>query len=131
MGGGAGQRSRLDTMEADFTLTKDQKKAIKTLFDDAYKSAAPGREALPKAHAAIGSAIQGKKDQAEIDAAIKSYADQAAAMTSIEVKALADMLKTLTEQQRENNAAVSRAFFLMRGAFNEKKWDDIPEGRLY
>jgi Spy/CpxP family protein refolding chaperone len=118
-------------MEADFTLTKDQKKAIKTLFDDAYKTAEPVRDALAKAHASLGAAIQAKKDQTEIDAAIKSYAEQAAAMTSIEIKALADMLKTLTEQQRSNNAAVSRAFFLMRGAFLEKKWDDIPTGHLY
>lgn len=123
-------QSRLDTLDKSFQLTKDQKKEIKTLLDEAHKSAAPIRDGLAKTHADIAVAIQGNKGQAGIDAAAKSYADQAAAMASLEMKALADVMKLLTETQRENNAAVSAAFFMMRGALLAKKWDDIPENRV-
>jgi Spy/CpxP family protein refolding chaperone len=125
-------RSRLDTLEVNFKLTKDQKKAIKALLDDAHKSAAPAREGLAKTRAAVAAAIQGNKGQADIDEAVKSYAEQATAMTSIEMKALADLMKALDAEQRANNAAVSTAFFMMRGAFlDPKKWDDVPDGKLY
>ncbi len=134
--GGAGRvslsstRSRLDTLDADFKLTKDQKKAVKSVLDDAYKDAAPIREGLTKAHADIAVAIQANK-AADVDAAVQRYAEQAAAMTALEMKALADLMKQLTDEQQQNRAAVSAAFFLLRGAFIEKKWDDIPSGHLY
>jgi Spy/CpxP family protein refolding chaperone len=131
-GGGSITRSRLDALDNDFELTKDQKKSIKTILDDAHKSAAPIRDALTRTHAAIGTAIQEGKGDAEIDAAVQAYAEQAAAMTAVEVKALADVMKTLNERQLANNAAISRAFFSLRGAFlDPKKWDDIPSGKLY
>ena len=80
----------------------------------------------------MAAAIQANKGQSDIDASVKSYAEQATAMTSIEMKALADVMKALDAEQRANNAAVSAAFFMMRGAFlDSKKWDDIPDGRLY
>ena len=125
-------RSRLDTLDVNFKLTKDQKKTIKGILDDAQKNAAPIREGLTKSHAAIAAAVQGNKGQAEIDAAVKSYAEQATAMATLEMKALADVMKVLDAEQRANNAAVSSAFFLLRGAFlDNKRWDDIPDGRMY
>ena len=134
-GGGmmpSGERSRLDALEQDFTLTKDQKKTVKTLLDEAHKSAASLRDGLTKTRASVAAAIQGGKGQAEIDVAVKAYGEQAAAMTAIEVKALSDVLKALTPEQRAKNAAVSSAFFMMRGAFlDNKKWDDVPSGKLY
>jgi Spy/CpxP family protein refolding chaperone len=125
-------RSRLDTLEVSFKLTKDQKKALKLLLDDAHKSAAPTREGLTRTRAAIAAAIQGNQSQADIDAAVKSYAEQATVMTTIEMKALADLMKALDAEQRANKPAIATAFFMMRGAFlDPKKWDDIPDGRLY
>jgi hypothetical protein len=53
-------------------------------------------------------------------------------MMALEMKALADVMKQLTDEQRANNAAISSAFFMMRGAFlDPKHWDDIPTGKLY
>jgi Spy/CpxP family protein refolding chaperone len=136
-GGGAGrvsvssQRSRFDTLDVDFKLTKDQRKTIKDILDAAHKSAAPVRDGLTKAHADIAAAIQANKTT-DVDAAVQRYAEQSAAMMALEMKALADVMKALTDEQRANNAAVSEAFFLMRGAFlDSKKWDDIPTGKLY
>ena len=136
-GGGGGmsfatERSRLDAMEQDFTLTKEQKKTIKALLDEAHKGAAPVREGLTKTRTVVAAAIQGGKGQADIDAALKAYGEQATAMMAIEVKALAEVMKSLTPEQRANNAAVSSVFFMMRGAFlDNKKWDDVPNGKLY
>ena len=124
-----GGKSRLDTLDTSFTMTKDQKKAVRTILDDAYKRAAPVRDGLTSARAAVAAAIQENKG---VDAAVSSYGEQAAAMMAIEMNALADVLKSLDAQQRDNSAAVSQAFYLMRGAFlDRKKWDDTPDGRNY
>jgi Spy/CpxP family protein refolding chaperone len=137
-GGGASagengyQYSRLEILANGFNLTKDQKKAVKTLLDDAHKGAAATREGLASSHAAIGAAIAANKGQAEIDAAVKAYAKQAAAMTELEMKALADVLMQLEPEQRTNGAAIRSAFFMMRGIFlDDKKWDSVPDSRSY
>ena len=124
-------RARLDTLTINFKLDGDQKKAIKALLDEAYKNAESARVGLTQSHAAIAAAIQGNKGQAEIDAAVTAYASHATAMAANEMKAMAQLMNALTEEQRANNAAISQAFFMLRGAFLEKKWDDIPSGRLY
>jgi Spy/CpxP family protein refolding chaperone len=126
------QYSRLEILANGFNLTKDQKKNVKTLLDDAHKGAAATREELASSHAAIGAAIAANKGQAEIDAAVKAYAKQAAAMTELEMKALADVLTHLEPEQRTNGAAIRSAFFMMRGIFlDDKKWDAVPDSRSY
>jgi Spy/CpxP family protein refolding chaperone len=130
--GGAYQFTRLEVLANSFSLTKDQKKTVKTLLDDAHKAAAPTRDALASSHAAIATAIVANKGQAEIDAAVKQYGQQAAAMASLEMKTLAQLLTQLEPEQRTNGAAVRTAFFLMRGIFlDDKKWDAVPDSRSY
>jgi Spy/CpxP family protein refolding chaperone len=124
-------RARLDTLTVNFKLDGDQKKAIQALFDAAHEAAEPARSGLAESHAAIAAAIQGGQGQPAIDAAVKTYGEHAAAMTAIEMKAMADLMDALTEEQRANNAAISQAFFMLRGAFLERRWNDIPSGRLY
>jgi Spy/CpxP family protein refolding chaperone len=123
--------TRLESLEADLKLTKDQKKNARTILDDAHKSGAPIREALTRTRAAIAAAIQAGKAQADIDAAVSSYAEQATAMTALEMKALAQVLQALEPEQRANTAGVRSAFFLMRGIFLDKKWDEVPDARGY
>ena len=138
-GGGTGggefgnfQMTRLDTLTNDFGLNKDQKKAVKALLDEAHKTAAPIRDGLLNAHAAIGAAIAANKSQAEIDAAVKEYGQQSAAMTALEMKTLAQLVHQLEPAQRTNGAAIRSAFFLMRGIFlDPKKWDGVPDARSY
>jgi hypothetical protein len=126
------EQTRLNILESGFKLNKDQKKAVKTILDEAHKSAAPVREALSRTHAAIAAAIQSNKSQEIIDAAVNEYAQQAAAMTALEMQALAQVLQTLDQEQRANGAGVRSAFFLMRGIFlDNKRWDDTPDGRSY
>ena len=136
-GGGGGEfggykLSRLEILTNDFGLNKDQKKAVKGLLDDAHKGAAPTRDALLNAHAAIGAAIAANKGQAEIDAAVKQYGQQAAAMAALEMKALAQLMGQLEPAQRGNGSAIRSAFFLLRGAFlDAKKWDAPPGTQGY
>ncbi len=129
---GSFQLTRLDTLTADFKLNKDQKKAVKTVLDDAHKGAAATREALLASHAAIEAAIAANKGQADIDAAVKQYGQQAAAMATLEMKTLAQVLQQLDPEQRANQAAVRSAFFLMRGIFlDSKRWDTVPDSHSY
>lgn len=129
---GGFQLSRLEMLTNDFQLTKDQKKAIKTLLDDAHKNAATTRDSLFNAHAAIATGIAANKGQAEIDAAVKQYGQQAAAMATLEMKTLAQVLQQLEPAQRANQAAVRSAFVLMHGVFlDSKKWDAVPDSRSY
>ena len=129
---GGFQLSRLEMLTNDFQLSKDQKKTIKSLLDDAHKNSAATRDSLLNAHAAIGTAIAANKGQAEIDAAVKQYGQQAAAMATLEMKALAQLLQQLEPAQRANQAAVRSAFVLMHGIFlDAKKWDAVPDSRSY
>jgi Spy/CpxP family protein refolding chaperone len=134
--GGGGEfappdQTRLQTLEAGFKLTKDQKKAVKEILDADHKSAAPVRDGLAKARAGIAAAIQAGKPQGEIDAAVTAYAEQAAAMAALEMKALAQIMETLDKEQRAGEG-VRSAFFLMRGIFlDSKKWDEVPDSRSY
>ena len=131
-GGGPVQMTRLETLEADFKLTKDQKKAVKGILDEAHKGAAPTREALSRTRTALAAAIVAGKGQPDIDAAVNAYAEQAAAMTAVEMKALAQVMESLEKDQRANQAGVRSAFFLMRGIFlDNKKWDEVPDARGY
>jgi Spy/CpxP family protein refolding chaperone len=124
--------TRLQILEADFKLKKEQKKVVKRILDEAHNDAAPIRGALAETRTAIAVAVEANKPQAEIDAAVQSYAEQAAAMTALEMSALAKVLKALDEEQRANSAGIRSAFFLMRGMFlDAKRWDDVPDYRSY
>jgi hypothetical protein len=124
---GAFPFSRLESLQENFKLTGDQKKAVKALLDDAHKSAAPVRDALLKTHAALGATVQTGVSQAEVDAAAQAYADQAAAMARIEMEAIAKVL-AIADPQLQNQAAIQAAFFMARGMFLKSgKWDEIPE----
>ena len=51
-------------------------------------------------------------------------------MTELEMKTLADVLSVVTPEQKKQGTAA--AFYLMRGIFlDEKKWNEMPKGRLY
>jgi Spy/CpxP family protein refolding chaperone len=129
---GSSQPTRLEILEAGFKLTKDQKKAVKTIVDDAHKRAAPIRGSLSGARTAIAAAIQGHKDQGEIDVAVNDYGRQAAAMTTLEMTTLAQVIQTLVPEQRANTSSIRSAFFLMRGIFlDNRRWDEVPDSRSY
>ena len=137
-GGGGGDMSfsstpsRFGILNAAFTFDKEQEKQVKATLDEAQRAAAPTRQALKTTRDALAAAIIGKASGPDLEQAIRAYAAPVAAMTSLEMKALADILRPLPPAQRGNQTAVQTAFFLMRGMFlDEKKWDKVPDGRAY
>jgi len=129
--GGGVFLTRFEILASGFKLDKTQEKPVKTILDGASKDAVPIRDLLTRSRTSLGTAVVGNKPQPEIDEAIKGYAEQATAMTIVEMKALAEVLQSLTKEQMANSAGVQTAFYLMRGMFLDKKWDDIPTGKSY
>jgi hypothetical protein len=126
-GGGAFPFSRLESLEENFKLNGDKKRAVKAVLDEAHKSAAPVRAALLKTHTALGAAVQGGKTQEEVEAAARAYGEQAAAMARIEMEAIAKVL-AIADPELQNPQAIQAAFFMARGMFlKNNKWDEIPE----
>jgi hypothetical protein len=127
MPGGSFPLSRMESLQENFKLEGDKKKAVKEVLDAAHKSAAPVREALLAAHDALGAAVQGGAAQDAVDAAARAYGAQAAAMTRIEMDAIAKVI-AIADPDLQNPQAIQAAFFMARGMFLKSgKWDEIPE----
>jgi hypothetical protein len=129
-GGGGGmpagmraQTSRIDTFTTIFTLNKDQKRDVKTLFDDAQKEANPLRDQLSKSRLAIGDAVQAGKAGADLEGVIKANAALEAQMSAIEARTFAKLFKMLDKEQQSKAGAV---FAMMKGIFGGKNWN-TPE----
>lgn len=120
---------RLDSLAESFKMTREQKDATKSAIDAAHKAAGPIRDGLRTTRAAISTAVTQRKPQAEIDAAVDAYAEHATAMAELEMKTLAEVLRGLTPEQRQNSAASQQAFFMFRGIFlDERRWNFIADG---
>ncbi len=129
-GGGPDVRSRMDLLTDAMSLTGDQKDAVKARMDAAHKAAAPIRADLDRTRAALAAAAAKAGGGSDIPAAADAYGDAATAMTELEMKTLAEILTLVTPEQKKQGTAP--AFYLMRGAFlDDKKWNEIPKGRLY
>jgi len=127
MPGGAFPLSRMESLQENFKLEGDKKKAVKAALDEAHKSAAPVREALLTTHAALGAAVQAGAAQDAVDAAARAYGEQAAAMARIEMDAIAKVI-AIADPDLQNAQAIQAAFFMARGMFLKNgKWDEIPE----
>src|SRR3954464_12921441 len=110
-GGGEGMptfqatKNHLDSISEELKLSKDQKKDVKTLMDEAQKEAAPLKDQLAKSRAQLAGAIEAGK-QEEIDKAIQSNSLLEAQMAAVEMKAFADIYKILDSDQRSKSRAV-------------------------
>ncbi len=131
IGGGPDVRSRMDLLTDAMSLTGDQKDAVKARMDAAHKAAAPIRADLASTRAALAAAAaKAGGGGSDIATAADAYAEAATAMTELEMKTLAEILTLVTPEQKKQGTAP--AFYLMRGAFlDDKKWNEIPKGRLY
>jgi Spy/CpxP family protein refolding chaperone len=125
-GGGGGMpmiqpsKNHLEQINEDLKLTKEQKKDVKALMDEAQKEAAPLKEKIAKSRSQVVAAIEaGKQD--EVDAAIKGNSELEAQMAAVEMKAFAGIYKMLDPEQRQKSRTV---FVMMPGIFNAKNWVD-------
>jgi hypothetical protein len=113
--------SRLDQIGEMFKLSKEQKKEVKSIFDEAQKSAIPVREEMTKGRQAIAEAIAGGKSQEEIDKLTQSYSLEDAQMVAIENKAFAKAVNLLEPEQKQRAGLLFR---MMPGMFNKKNWEN-------
>jgi hypothetical protein len=122
MGASMGMRgpmNRLDMIANMFTLEKEQKKDLKTAFDESQKEAAPLRDQLSKSRLAIGDGVQAGKTGADLEGLLKANAALEAEMSAIEAKAFVKFFKMLTKEQQAKAGAV---FMMMKGMFAGKNW---------
>ena len=126
-GGGSGgntpmmqqSTSRMDQFTQILKLDKDEKKAVKSIMDDAQKEATPVKEQMDKGRLAIAQAVAGGK-QEEIDAAVKSYAGVETQMAGIEMNAFAKIYNALDKEQQQKSPQI---YQMMPGIFKGKNWN--------
>jgi hypothetical protein len=121
---GAGPASKFDTIGNALNLNKDQKKAVKTVLDDAAKEATPLRDQLSKARIAIADAIQAKKSDDEITQGVNAYAALATQMSALEINTFAKIYAGLDETQKANKNGVGTVFAMMKNLFATKNWNE-------
>jgi hypothetical protein len=112
--------NKFDTIAEMLKLNKDQKKALKTTFDDSHKEAAPIRDQIAKARLAVGEAVQAGKSEGEIKNLTSSLGALEAQMAEIELKAFSEVYKSLDKDQL---TAIRGLFPLMKGMFSGKNWN--------
>lgn len=120
--GSFGAVNKLDRISEMLKLTKDQKKDLKTTFDDAQKEATPVHDQISKARLSIAEAVTAGKNQDDIAKACAAEAQLEAEMTGIELRAFSRFALTLQDDQKPRAAAL---FQMMRGMFSNKNWNDM------
>jgi hypothetical protein len=121
--GGPVVKNRLEQITDALQLSKEQKKDVKSLMDEANKEAAPLRDQLVKSRAHIAAAIQTGK-QEDLDAALKSHSELDTQMAAIEMKAFAGLYKSFDADQKQKSRIV---FQMMPGIFTHKNWTDVEQ----
>ena len=120
----AGPPSKFDTISNALNLNKEQKKAVKTLLEDAAREATPLRDQLSKTRIAIADAIQTKKSDDEITQAVNAHAALATQMSTLEINTFAKIYAGLDETQKANKNAVGTVFVMMKNLFATKNWNE-------
>jgi Spy/CpxP family protein refolding chaperone len=117
--GSFGPVNKLDRITDMLKLSKDQRKDLKQIFDDAQKEAMPVHEQINKARVAVGEAVVAGK-QEEVAKAVDAEASLEAQMTVLELKAFSKFATTLEPDQQQRAGAL---FQMMRGMFSAKNWN--------
>jgi uncharacterized membrane protein len=123
-GGMTAPPSKFDTISNTLNLNKEQKKAVKTMLDDAAKEATPLRDQSSKARIAIADAIQAKKSDDEITQAVNAYAALATQVSVLEINTFAKIYAGLDETQKANKNGVNTVFVMVKNIFATKNWNE-------
>jgi len=117
---GFGGGTPLDRITEMLKLDKDQKKDLKTTFDEAQKQATPVHDQIVKSRLAIGEAVAGGKSQDEIAKACNDEAALESQMAEIELRAFTKVVSGLEKDQQQRAGGL---YQMMRGMFNKKNWN--------
>ncbi|MDE3168350.1 MAG: periplasmic heavy metal sensor [Acidobacteriota bacterium] len=118
--GSFGPVNKTDRITDMLKLSKDQRKTLKQIFDDAQKEATPVSAQIAKARGAIGEAIAAGKGQDAVAKAVNDEAALESTMTVIELKAFAKFALGLEPDQQPRAGML---FQMMRGMFSGKNWN--------
>jgi imidazolonepropionase-like amidohydrolase len=119
-----GVQSKSDTIAAVLNLTKDQKKAVKTILDEGAKAATPVRDQLSKSRLAAGEAILAKKSDDDVRQAAKSSAELSAQLSQVELQTFAKIFASLNEAQKADQQGIARVLAMMNGIYRNKNWNE-------
>jgi hypothetical protein len=111
--------SRFDELAIRLGLDRDQKKAVRTLFDRASKEAEPVRQQMQQNRKELYEAVKGGKSEEEISALVQKQAPLYAQMAALEMRAFARMFKELDPNQHKKAEEMMPRF---AGFFQSKKW---------
>ena len=101
-------------------LSRDQKKSVQQICDAAQKEAAPLREQIDASRVKVAEAMVNQKSQAEIDELLATHGTLLAQMTGVELRAFAQIVRTLKEDQKKSLAPLLN---MMTGLFNGRNWN--------
>jgi len=126
MGGGGPMmqavRTPLDIMTESMKLTGDQKKHLKSVFDETATEAVPVRDQLLAARDQFAAAVAAGKSADELKPMIDQQSLLMAQMSQIEAKAFAKIFGELSQEQKQ--AGAQRVFYsVVPGIFMKKKWN--------
>jgi Spy/CpxP family protein refolding chaperone len=124
MGGGPMAANRFDDISSALNLTKDQKKAVRTILDDGAKEAAPLRDQISKSRVAVGEAITAKKSEDELKQVAKTSSDLAVQLSQLEIKTFAKIFASLDDTQKKDMRGLGRALSLMNDIYHNKNWTE-------
>ena len=122
MMGGPPSSNRFENIATALNLTKDQRKGVRTILDEAAKEAAPVREQLSKSRVVVGEAITANKTQEELKQVAKTSSDLAVQLSQVEIKTFAKVYGTLDDTQKKDMRALGRVLTLMNGMYHTKNW---------
>ncbi|MGA2194016.1 MAG: periplasmic heavy metal sensor [Bryobacteraceae bacterium] len=116
--------SKFENISNALNLNKDQRKAVRTVLDEAAKEATPLRDQLSKARIAIADAIQAKKSDDEITQGVNAYAALAIQMSTLEINTFAKIYAGLDETQKANRNGIGTVFAMMKNLFATRNWNE-------
>ena len=126
-GGGGGSApnigfstSKMERISDALKLTKEQKKDLKSTFDDAQKQAAPIHEQIVNSRLAIAEAVAAGKSLQDMAPALDSHGMLESKMAEIELRAFTKVFQGLDNEQQ---ARSSMLFVMMKGMFSGKNWN--------
>jgi len=133
-GGGRGQEdigagfgapsgeSKLDRIGDMLRLSRDQKKSVQQICDAAQKEAAPLREQIDASRVKVAEAMVNQQSKEEIDPLLAAHGALLGQMAGVELRAFAQIVGTLQENQKKNLAPL---LIMMTGMFNGRNWNTM------
>jgi Heavy-metal resistance len=116
--------NRFDNIANTLKLNKDQKKTVRTIFEDGAKEAAPVRDQMSKSRIAVGEAITANKSEDELKQIAKTSSDLAAQLSQLEIKAFAKVFAALDDDQKKDMRGLGHALSLVNGMYHVKNWNE-------